>query len=64
MMSEHSSPLDFTAVWLSAPGSGVIHVVVVNFDALAQGKRYSNLKETSCLPLLKAGFEPWKFQGT
>ena len=43
-----------------APGSGVIHVVVVNFDALAQAlcKRYSNLKETSCIPLLKAGFQP------
>ena len=25
---------------------------------LGTGKRYSNLKETSCLPLLKAGFEP------
>ena len=36
IMSEHSVPLDFTAVWLLAPGSGVIHVVVVNFDALAQ----------------------------
>ena len=32
--------------------------VVVNFDALAQAKRYSNRKETSCLPLLNAGFEP------
>ena len=26
--------------------------------AASTGKRYSNLKETSCLPLLKAGFEP------
>ena len=32
--------------------------VVVNFDALAQPERYSNRKETSCLPLLNAGFEP------
>ena len=36
-----------------------IHCIyVVNFDALATGKRYSNRKETSCLPLLNAGFEP------
>ena len=46
------------------------YIIVVNFDALAQasdiqierrqvaGKRYSNRKETSCVPLLNAGFEP------
>ena len=28
------------------------------FRCSGTGKRYSNLKETSCLPLLKAGFEP------
>ena len=32
--------------------------VVVNFDALAQASDFPNRKETSCLPLLNAGFEP------
>ena len=40
------SPLGPTVSWpLSIPGSGT-------------GKRYSNRKETSCVPLLNAGFEP------
>ena len=40
-----------------APGSGDIHVCCW-FRCTGTGKRYSNRKETSCLPLLKAGFEP------
>ena len=34
--------------------------VVVNFDALAQASDFP--KETSCLPLLNAGFEAGKSQ--
>ena len=41
-----------------APGSGDIHVCCCQFRCSGTGKRYSNRKETSCLPLLKAGFEP------
>ena len=33
--------------------------VVVNFDALVQASDIQIKKETSCLPLLNAGFEPW-----
>ena len=44
-----------------APGSGdiSIHVCCCWFQCSGTGKRYSNLKETSCLPLLNAGFQPW-----
>ena len=41
-----------------APGSGDIHVCCCWFRCSGTGKRYSNRKETSCVPLLKAGFEP------
>ena len=41
-----------------APGSGDIHVCCCWFRCSGTGKRYSNRKETSCLPLLNAGFEP------
>ena len=44
------------------PGAGDIHICWFNFDALAQGNAYkptnSNRNETSCHPLLNAGFEP------
>ena len=53
------SPLDLTANWLSHLALAIYMFVVDHFDALAQASDlYSNLKETSCLPLLKAGFEP------
>ena len=53
------SPPDPTASWLWHLALVINMFVVVNFDALAQaGKRYSNRKEPSCLPLLNAGFEP------
>ena len=70
------SPLDLTASWLSNLALAIYMFVVVNFDTLAQatyihawccwfwcsgtGRRYSNRKGTSCLPLLHAGFEPWR----
>ena len=41
-----------------APGSGDIHICCCSFRCSGTGKRYSNRKETSCVPLLKAGFEP------
>ena len=41
-----------------APGFGDIHVCCCWFRCSGTGKRYSNRKETSCVPLLKAGFEP------
>ena len=40
-----------------APGSGDIHICCCLFRC-STGKRYSNRKETSCVPLLNAGFEP------
>ena len=40
------------------PGSGDIHVCCCKFRCSGTGKRYSNRKKTSCLPLLNAGFEP------
>ena len=46
-----------------APGSGDIHVCCCYFRCSGTGKRYSNRKETGCLPLLNAGFEP-KFSDT
>ena len=41
-----------------APGSGDIHICCCYFRCSGSGKRFSNQKETSCLPLLNAGFEP------
>ena len=41
-----------------AHGSGDIHICCCKFRCSGIGKRYSNRKETSCLPLLNAGFEP------
>ena len=41
-----------------APGSGDIHICCCLFRCSGTGKRYSNRKETSCVPLQKAGFEP------
>ena len=41
-----------------APGSGHIHICCCSFRCFGTGKRFSNQKETSCLPLLNAGFEP------
>ena len=41
-----------------APGSGDIHICCCWFWCSGTGKLYSNRKETSCLPPLKAGFEP------
>ena len=35
-----------------------IHICCCSFRCSGTGKRYSNRKETSCVPLLKAGFEP------
>ena len=35
-----------------------IHICCCQFRCSGTGKRYSNRKETSCVPLLKAGFEP------
>ena len=40
-----------------APGSGDIHICCCSFRCSGTGKRFSNRKETSCLPLLNAGFE-------
>ena len=51
------SPPDPTAIWHSHLALAIYIFVDVNFDALAQASGFSNLKETSCLPLLKAGFE-------
>ena len=52
------SPLDPTVSWLSNLALAIYIFVVVNFDALAQASDISNRKETSCVPLLNAGFEP------
>ena len=41
-----------------APGSGNIHICCCSFRCFGTGKRFLNQKETSCLPLLNAGFEP------
>ena len=41
-----------------------IHVCCCWFRCSGTGKRYSNRKETSCLPLLKAGFEPIRVSDT
>ena len=49
------SPLNPTAVWISHLALAIYMSIVYNFDALAQT---SNRKETSCLTLLKAGFQP------
>ena len=47
-----------------APGSGELHICCCEFRCSGTGKRFSNRKETSCLPLLKAGFEPRGSQTT
>ena len=41
-----------------APGSGDIHICYCWFRCSGTGKRYSNRKETNCVPLLNEGFEP------
>ena len=41
-----------------APGSGDIHACCCQFRCSGTGKQFSNRKETSCLSLLNAGFEP------
>ena len=58
MRSEHSAHLTSLPFLAFAPGSGDIHVCCCLFRCSGTGKRYSNLKVTRCLPLLKAGFEP------
>ena len=46
-----------------APGSGDLHVCCCCwFRCSSTGKRFSNRKETSCLPLLDAGFEAGQSQ--
>ena len=49
--------IDYQAKTL-APGSGDIHICWCWFRCSDTGKRFSNRKEISCLPLLNAGFEP------
>ena len=61
MMSEHSSPLDFTADWLSRLAVAV-YMTYGEFWCNGTVKWFSDRKETSCLPLLDAGFEYWKFE--
>ena len=51
------SPLDPTGSWLSHLPLAIYIFLVVNFDALAQASDIQR-KETSCVPLLNAGFEP------
>ena len=58
------SPLDPTAVWHSHLALAIYMFVVVNFDALAQASDILIEKETSCLPLLRAGFEPIRVSDT
>ena len=41
-----------------APGFGDIHICCCSCRCSGTGKRFSNRKETSCLPLLNAGSEP------
>ena len=41
-----------------APGSGDVHICCFQFRCSGTDKRYSNRKETSCLSLLNAWFEP------
>ena len=52
------SPPEPTGIWHWHQARAIYIFVVVNFDALAQASDFSNQKETSCLPLLNAGFEP------
>ena len=52
------SPLDPTVSWLSHMALAICIHVCCWFRCFDTGKRYSNRKETSCLPLLNAGFEP------
>ena len=51
------SPLDLTASWLSHLALRYTCLLLL-ISMLWHSRRYSNHKETSCLPLLKAGFEP------
>ena len=55
---------DFTADWLSHLALAIYMCFVVNFDALGTGKRFSNGKETGCLPLFNAEFEAGKHTHT
>ena len=57
MMSEHSAHLTWHCRLAFAPGSGDIHVCCCLFRCSGTGKRFSNRKETRCIPLLNAGFE-------
>ena len=41
-----------------APGSGDLHVCRCPFPTSGTGRRFSNRKVTSCLPLLNAGLSP------
>ena len=52
------SPLGPIVSWLSHLALAIYIFVVVNFDALAQASDIQIQKETSCVPLLKSGFEP------
>ena len=45
-----------------APSSGDIHICCCLFRYPGTGMRFSNRKETSCLPLLNTGFEPGESQ--
>ena len=58
------SPLDPTAVWHSHLALAIYMFVVVNFDALAQASDIRIEKKKSCLPLLRAGFEPIRVSDT
>ena len=51
----------WTAVWLSHLALA-LYMLLLLIWCSGTGKRYSNLKETSCLPLLKAGFQPGSFK--
>ena len=58
MMSEHSAHLTLLPFGFVS-GSGDIHVCCCQFQCSDTGKRYSNLKETSCLPLLNSTTRPY-----
>ena len=57
------SPFDLTANWLSHLALSIYMFVVVYLDDLAQASDIRIEIETSCVPLLKAGFEA-KFSDT
>ena len=52
------STLDPTVSWLSHLDLA-IYICCCQFRCSGTGKRYSNRKETSCVPLQNAGFEAW-----